>query len=414
LWDVIFDNATEPQDFSFTAGGGISPSSFQLDDDGDNSNALSNTRTFADVVPGSGYSISQQPVSGWLQDDATCSDGSPPSNIDVAPGEAVTCTFVNSHRGKIIVRKDAQPDHTQDFDFTAGGGLSPSSFQLDDDGDETNALKSTRSFVVNPGSGYSVAESPPPIGWAPPSASCSDGSPISNIDVSVAETVTCTFINVTSSYVRPKAASPFRVPLLPAYPPCTPATTKRTHGPPLAFPSCNPPVPVSHSVTVGEPTVNGAAANSVGSLKLVAVPGAPGGVDDADVGITASVTDVRCQAGTTACGSSNVADGPDYTGQLQADLTLRITDRASSGSQPATVEDISFPAVLACTATMSTSIGANCAATTTADALQPGAVPEGRRSVWELGQVAVFDGGTDGSVSTPGNEVFLRQGVFIP
>jgi hypothetical protein len=405
----------DPQDWSFTAGSGLSPSSFQLDDDGDNSNTLSNTRTFADLVPGSGYSISQQSVAGWVQDDATCSDGSPPSSIDIAPGEAVTCTFSNSRRGKIVVRKDAQPNDDQDFDFTAGGGLSPSAFQLDDDGDETNALKNTRSFVVNPGSGYSVAESAPPVGWEQRSAACSDGSPISNIDVSLGETVTCTFVNVTAAYVRPKAASPFRVPLLPAYQPCGPGTANRTHGPPLGFPSCNPPVLTSNNLTPGEPTVNGAAANMVGSVKLVAVPGVPGGPDDADVKITVSVTDVRCKVGVVACGSANAADGPDYTGELLVDLTLRITDRLSTGGQPGTVQDISFQAIVQCAATPADTIGSTCSATTSADTLQPGAAPEGKRSVWELGQVRVFDGGPDGSASTAGdNTVYLRQGVFIP
>ena len=42
----------DAQDFSFTTGGGLSPASFSLDDDSDGT--LSNTRTFADLVPGSG------------------------------------------------------------------------------------------------------------------------------------------------------------------------------------------------------------------------------------------------------------------------------------------------------------------------------------------------------------------------
>ncbi len=42
-----------------------------------------------------------------------------------------------------------------------------------------------------------------------------------------------------NSYPRPKGATPSRFSLVPAYLPCT--TSNRTHGPPLAFPSCNPP-----------------------------------------------------------------------------------------------------------------------------------------------------------------------------
>ena len=56
----------------------------------------------------------------------------------------------------------------------------------------------------------------------------------------------------------------------------------------------------------------------------------------------------------------------------------------------------------------------SCQTTTTADALIPGAIKEGRRSIWQLGQVVVYDGGPDGDTATAGNTVFARQGVFIP
>jgi hypothetical protein len=45
----------------------------------------------------------------------------------------------------------------------------------------------------------------------------------------------------------------------------------------------------------------------------------------------------------------------------------------------------------------------------------PGAVVEGGRSIWELGQVQVFDGGADGLASTAGdNTLFEREGIFVP
>ena len=188
----------DPQDFSFTTTGGLSPSSFDLDDDGDTGNALSNTISFTDV-PATHYSIALTPVSGWIQEEGTCTNGSQVSDIDVAPGQHVTCTIVTSRRGKIVVKKDARPNQGTDFSFTAGGGLSPSSFQLDDDGDEANTLRSTREFMVDPGAGYSVAEGSVPPGWRLDSATCSDGSPISNISVAAGETVTCTFVNVADA-----------------------------------------------------------------------------------------------------------------------------------------------------------------------------------------------------------------------
>jgi DNA-binding beta-propeller fold protein YncE len=400
-----------PQDFSFTTTGGLSPSSFDLDDDGNNGNDLSNTISFTDI-PATHYSIDQVPVPGWIQEEGTCTNGSDVSDIDLGPDEHITCTVVTSQRGKIVVVKDARPDSAEDFDFTAGGGLIPTSFQLDDDGDDANGLSSRRAFNVDPGSGYSVQETGPPLGWTLSASSCSDGSPRTNIDVVAGETVTCTFTNTADAYVRPKSASPIRMALVPAYAPCL--SPNRTHGPPLAFPSCNPPVRVSSAVTVGSPDANGAPANAVASVRLKVIVGAPGGVDDSDVAITGSMGDVRCGPGTTTCGSANAASGPDYTGELRAELRLRITDRGA-GDIPATVTDIPFSAEATCASSSLTSTGGVCTISTTADALVPGSVPERQRSIWELDQVQVYDGGPDGDVGTlSGDQVFLRQGIFAP
>jgi hypothetical protein len=52
--------------------------------------------------------------------------------------------------------------------------------------------------------------------------------------------------------------------------------------------------------------------------------------------------------------------------------------------------------------------------TTTFDAVTPGSVPEGRRSIWELDRIRVNDGGADGVVATTPNTLFATQGVFVP
>jgi len=221
----------------------------------------------------------------------------------------------------------------------------------------------------------------------------------------------------SASHPRPKGATPFRVSLVPAFNQCT--TPNRTHGPPLAFPSCNPPVQTSSAITVGSPDANGAAANSEGFVKLEVLVGAPGPPDDSDVIITSNGTDVRCKAGTTACGSANAADGADYTGQLQGNATIRITDHfsalaAGGGTDPATVVDIPYPINAACAATASTAIGATCTANTSANAAVPGAVKDGKRAVVEIGQIQISDGGPDGLVGTSPNTLFSVQGIFIP
>ncbi len=389
----------DPQDFSFTAGGGLEPTSFQLDDDSDNT--LSSSRSFNDVTPGSGYSLDETVPPGWDLTTASCDDGSPVSDIDVGIGETVICTFTNRKRGRIVVVKDAAPDNPQDFSFSAGGGLSPASFQLDDDSDGT--LSHTRTFSdVVPDGGYSVTETVP-AGWGQESATCSDGSHPSGIDVEAGETVTCTFVNV-HGYTRPRGATPFRASLVPAFRDCASATL--THGAPLASPSCKPPVQTSAYLTVGSPDANGQAPNMTGTLRAAVVPGnSSTPADEADVQITTTVTDVR-----------NKSDLSDYAGALSAVQALRVTDRynGSTLDDPATVLDFSFSVTIPCTATSSLATGSTCTLTTTADTLTPGMAVESKRAIWQLGDLQVFDGGADGDPATPGNTLFARQGVFVP
>jgi hypothetical protein len=398
---VVVKQATpqDPQDFNFTAGGGLSPSSFQLDDDADGT--LSNTRSFDNLAPGSGYSLSESLPGGWQQTSAACDDGSPVSNVNVAAGETVTCTFANRKLGKIIVVKDAVPDDPQDFNFTAGGGLSPASFQLDDDVDGT--LSNTRTYNdITPASGYTVAETLP-VGWLQLSATCSDGSPVTNVNVSAGETVTCTFVN-QRGYARPRGATPMKISLVNAYTECT--SPNRVHGPPLASPSCNPPAPTSPNLTVGTPDANSRTANFTGLIGFDVVLGNPGTpADEADVTITANLGDVR------------LASTADYTGDLQAVVTLQMTDRLNGPgtNEVGTTSSVPFSFTIPCTATGGTgNVGSNCTLNTSADAVLPGVVTEIKRSIWEFGDVKVYDGGPDGQVSTPGNSLYLRQGLFVP
>ncbi len=400
---VVVKDATpdDPQDFSFTAGGGLSPASFDLDDDSDGT--LSNTRSFDDLSPGSGYSLSETVPSGWDQTGATCDDGSPVSSISVAAGETVTCTFANRKRGEIVVIKDAIPDDAQNFSFAAGGGLVPSSFQLDDDSDP--ALESSRTFAnVTPGTGYSLSETLP-SGWTQVSATCDDGSPVGNIAVAAGERVTCTFVN-QHGYPRPKGATPLKASLVPAYTPCT--APNRVHGPSLEFPSCSSPSQTSAQLTVGTPDANGRTATMSGAITfgtILGIVGTP--ADEADVEITANITDIRRKS-----------DLNDYTGELLGTVTLRITDRLNGPAvnEVGTVSDVPFDFTIPCTATSGGgNIGSTCSVATTADAVLPGTVTETKRTIWAMGDVRVFDGGADGQASTHGdNTLFARQGLLVP
>ena len=208
-------------------------------------------------------------------------------------------------------------------------------------------------------------------------------------------------------YARPKGATPTNVRLVPAFTQCT--TPNGDHGAPLASPSCNPPVAESTELTVGSPDANGEPANSTGLVILKEVgesPVDPDNGDQADVLLTVELTDVRKQS-----------DLSDYSGELEAVLPLRITDRQNGAAQdqPGTATDLPFSFTIACTPTPGgDSIGSNCNASTSVDAVMSGAAREGKRSIWELGQVEVFDGGPDGIVATPGNSLFQVQGLYAP
>ena len=85
---------------------------------------------------------------------------------------------------------------------------------------------------------------------------------------------------------------------------------------------------------------------------------------------------------------------------LALTVSTRITDRSNVPPGPNGVPgtgNTHFPIPLDCTATASTSTGSTCNVSTTADALMPGAVTEGRRAIWELGRVQVRDAGPNGT-----------------
>jgi hypothetical protein len=213
-------------------------------------------------------------------------------------------------------------------------------------------------------------------------------------------------VSVNVGYPRPAGATPLHTSLVPAYKPCEAASANRTHGPPLAHPSCNAPVQESDWLTVGSPDANGKTANSVGSAVLRVLVDNPGTIpDEADVVAVVSVTDVRTKSDLT-----------DYTGELQAKVGLRITDKQSGPSiaEPAT-GDTTVSIVVPCSTTTDAAVGSTCSVTTTADSIIPGAVPPGRRSIWGIGKIELYDGGADGDTSTPaGDTLFAKQGIFIP
>jgi hypothetical protein len=213
-------------------------------------------------------------------------------------------------------------------------------------------------------------------------------------------------------FVRAKSASPISVALVPAFAQCT--SPNRTHGPPdwpgnAANPdgSCNPPAQTSGQLTVGTPDNNGAPVKASGLVKAVSLVGNTGTqADEADARFVVSVTDVR----------RRTSGFPDYTGQLQLDTTIRVTDKNNGPSETGTLTDTPFRVTVPCSATPGDStVGSTCSVSTTADAvIGAGAIVENKRTSWETGQIRVNDGGADGLASTTPNSVFLVQGVMVP
>ena len=159
----------------------------------------------------------------------------------------------------------------------------------------------------------------------------------------------------------------------------------------MHFPSCNPPQPASPNIVVsnGEQRIG-----SVGHMRIGVIAGAPGGADDADLGLVFRLTNVFNKSGLT-----------DYTGVLQPELVVRLTDR--QGFQSQTTQDFPFRYQVPCVAT-DTAAGATCALTTTAEAIVPGSVTEGARAIWALDKVRVYDGGPAGDGANA--SLFATQG----
>jgi WD40 repeat protein len=206
---------------------------------------------------------------------------------------------------------------------------------------------------------------------------------------------------------RPKGATPILVSLVPAAEPCS--TPNAQHGPPLASGSCRPPVGSSLSATIGK--------KSRGFVRLDVPAANPGnGIDDADVKVSVSLTDVLRRS-----------DLADLTQDLDMPLPVRITDYDNGGARitPATVKEFNyfdnpFRFRVPCAATSDTTIGAACSLQSSVEALVPPSlgqqfIQEGKRSIWQLERIALYDGGEDTFPSSfDDNTVLAVQGLFVP
>ena len=152
------------------------------------------SQTIGSLTPGSTYSVVETVPSGWTQNSATCTNGTPTA-VTVVAGATTTCTFTNTQAappltGSIKVVKNAVGGNGT-FAFTSNFGLA----SLTTVG---GAASQTFSGLTAGGS-YSVSETVP-TGWTQTSATCTNGTPTS-ITVGAGATTTCTITNT-------KAATP--------------------------------------------------------------------------------------------------------------------------------------------------------------------------------------------------------------
>jgi WD40-like Beta Propeller Repeat len=298
------------------------------------------------------------------------------------------------------------PDGSQDFSvhFTNGEEYfidwHPWMSLMDSFGERPTGFYS---FTIHPdGSGYSEFPSSDTAGrWSPDGTKfLYGGVDVANSDGSgrtrVATGTNPDWQPVTTNYARPRGATPSEIFLVPAYGQCIPPGN-RTHGSPLAFPSCAPPTQTSSQLTMGTPDANGAPAKGFAKVVYTAGPG--------DFAITTTITDVR-----------NKSDLSDYTGGLQEAVLVRITDHYNGPSltEPATMQDIPFPNNVPCSVTADTTVGSTCSNSTTANAIVPGSFRAHQRTIIQLGRVRVFDGGSSGTPGAGDSTLFLDEGIFVP
>jgi nucleoid-associated protein YejK len=153
--DKVTLPAGDPSSFAFSAGGGLSPSSFSLTD-------ASAPQQFSDVTPGQAYTVAESVPSGWslVTSGTGCVATTNGVTVTPSPGQSVACVFTDTKLATISIDKVTLPsgDPTS-FAFTAGGSLSPSSFSL------TDASAPQQFSDVTPGQSYTVTESVP-SGWS--------------------------------------------------------------------------------------------------------------------------------------------------------------------------------------------------------------------------------------------------------
>ncbi len=149
------------------------------------------SQTFANLTPGSTYSVSETVPAGWTQTSATCTNGTPGA-ITVVAGVTTICTFTNTQQAAITIVKNTVGGNGT-FTFTSNFGLTS----------PLTTVGGTVSQTIGgliPGGSYNVSETVP-SGWTQTSAICSNGTPAA-ITVVAGAATTCIFTNTQQGAIK--------------------------------------------------------------------------------------------------------------------------------------------------------------------------------------------------------------------
>ena len=187
-----------PQDFAYTAGGGLSPTSFQLDDDGAEANPLSSSRHVLESECRDLLDLAGDPTPAGSLEDSICSDGSPFLSINVSrrrTGHVHVPAARSAPRS--WCKRTRDPTTSRTSSSRTGGGITPIQFLARRRLTRPAYRRTLAALIVDPGSGYSVrrvlTRQPLDAGIRRLQRRLSH---LSNIDVVAGETVTCTFVNI--------------------------------------------------------------------------------------------------------------------------------------------------------------------------------------------------------------------------
>jgi hypothetical protein len=198
--DAVPDSA---QDFGFTTTGGLTPSTFTLDDDTDST--WSNSQLYSGIIDFTAYTFTEGAASGWAltfgdpvctvtsANGGTQSSASRTITVDLKEGENVSCTFTNTQQtGTLTVIK-----HVVNNDggtATAGNwSLHVKQGSSEVTGSPQAGSESGTSYTL-PGGTYDVTETGAPSGYTL-SGYSGDCNSSGSVTVVVNQTKTCTLTN---------------------------------------------------------------------------------------------------------------------------------------------------------------------------------------------------------------------------